>query len=396
MKRTAPTTTLRITKPKDYSSLQKAFQLIRYEIPQDLRWRLKNASYLYGQIHNLLRDQLDCPYKTYMYDQIDNGITKWVVYALYLPNATPAVLNMPLSSNSSLLPQEISFKQLPLHILLKLLQITFVRGHSATRFIGQDHCYFHAKKVGEFSHVCLRIDLKGDIRTEEIDVEQEFKVRGSACLFRRVRYPEGKHPAYTYFGRKITQKRVHFLHLKRAEIDDAKQRKEPIYGIGTRRNQRTTLAYHNLSRIEESTGKLLADFIHDFTAFLKQFGITSKTKNRHFSSFVPPKDAVQISLSSLNIVRVYDNRLHRTHTLQDYLHIFNTMIPDVQFVELSDFSQWNKEAVLILQDYNKKDFDAGKPLEGQTDPYSSLYNKSTLHIPKQSININMVVTIQES
>ena len=43
----------------------------------------------------------------------------------------------------------------------------------------------------------------------------------------------------------------------------------------------------------------------------------------------------------------------------------------------------------VLQDYTRDDFDAGKPLEGQTDPYDDLYS-ATPHIPKQSINVNML------
>lgn len=388
MKRTIPTTTLKVVKPEDYSALGATFHLIRYELPKDLRWRMKSAPFLYGQVHNILRDQLDCPYKAYMYDQLDNGVIKWVVYALYPKNATPVILEMPFSSTAPLAPQKIVFEQLPLHVLLKLLQITFVRGYQASRFVGQDHCYVHAKKVGPFSHICLRIDLKGDTRTQQTDSEQEFKVNGHACLFRRVGYPEGSFPSYMYFGRKITQNRVHFLHLKRAEIEAVKQRNEPLYGIGTRNGKKTTLAYHDLRNIEGSTGKLLADFIQDFTAFLAQYGIVCRTKERQFSRFVPPKQPVQVLLSLLNTVAVYDNRLNRTHTLQDYLRLFGKFIPDVRFVELTDFSQWNKRAVLVLQDYNKEDFEEGKPLEGRTDPYSSLY-RATPYIPKQSLNVNV-------
>ena len=145
--RTTSTTTLKVRKPEDYTALENAYQLIRYELPPDLRGRLKKASYLYGQMHNILRDQLDCPYKAYLYDQIDPDTTKWVVYALYLRDEAPKIIEMPLSPRfPSLTPQPITFKQLPLHILLKLLEITYVRGHQATRFIGQNFLLYPRQK----------------------------------------------------------------------------------------------------------------------------------------------------------------------------------------------------------------------------------------------------------
>ena len=81
------------------------------------------------------------------------------------------------------------------------------------------------------------------------------------------------------FWQKDCRERVHFLHLKRSEIEAAKLRDEPVYSIGTRDGKRTTLIYHNLRKIEESTGKLLADFIHDFVTFLTQHGIHCQTKS---------------------------------------------------------------------------------------------------------------------
>jgi hypothetical protein len=394
MKRPTPTTTLNVWKPEEYASLETTYQLIRYELPKDLRWQVKHAPFLYGQMHNALRDQLDCPYKAYMYDTLD-GVVKWVVYALYPQHACPVTLQMSISSTEPLDPQCVPFGQIPLHILLKLLQIAYVRGQHATRFVGQDHCYVHAKQVGHYSHICLRIDITGDMRTQPTDQEQEFKIHGHACLFQRVTYPERASTPYMYFGRKITQKRVHFLHLKRGEIDAAKQRQEPLYGLVTRENRKTTLTYHNLNNIEGSTGKLLTDFIHEFTAFLAKYGIKSQTKMRHFREFVQPKQQMQLPPPCLKTVAVYDHRLNRSHPLQDYLHVLGTLIPTICFTELVDLSQWNGNAVLVLQDYNKEDFGPGMPLEGQPDPYGSLY-KDTTHIPKQSINVNVTADEDEN
>src|SRR6266581_1860999 len=173
MTRTTPTTTLVVSRPTDFSRLEAHYRLIRYELPRELRWVAKRDRNAFGRMHNSLRDQLDCPYKPYTHDQLDD-VEKWVVYALYRRNEPPATLTLPFLSNAPLRQSEIPFDRPELHLLLKLLQIAYVRGNQGGRFVGQDLCYVHAKREGS-THICLQIDLKGDICTEPGDREQEFK-----------------------------------------------------------------------------------------------------------------------------------------------------------------------------------------------------------------------------
>jgi len=304
--RTTPTTTLVVTKPADFSLLEANYKLIRYILPRDLRRRAKYNRNVYGQMHNCLRDQLDCPYKAFMYEQIGDT-KKWVVYALYLRQEEPADIKITFVSDIVLEKEEISFKSIKMHILLKLLQIAYIHGERATRFIGQDYCYAYAKRDSKDknAHICLRIDLKGDINNQEEDVEQEFKVIGQACLFKRVEYPGDLYYSFPYFGSKIIQNQKYFLHLRRNEIENYKKENQPLYGIRTREGKRTTLDYHDQYHIDASRGKLLFDFIRDFKVFLDKYGVICRVKERRFTMFTPPSEnQTNLPLSRLNPIKV--------------------------------------------------------------------------------------------
>ncbi|GCE20913.1 hypothetical protein [Dictyobacter kobayashii] len=392
--RPTSTTTLIVTKPTDFSLLEAHYQLIRYILPKDLRYRAKHDKNTYGRMHNCLRDQLNCPYKTFMYDTID-GSQKWVVYALYSRPVKPGTLidvKLPFVSDIALEKREISFRELELHNLLKLLQIAYIRGDQTNRFVGQDYCYVYAKKdtKEDDALVCLRIDLNGDIRNQKEDIEQELKITGRACLFKKVNYPSDTLPPFPYFGNKPTQDKRYLIHLKRDEIENHKKNNLPLYGIRTRADKRTTLDYHDQYHIDASRGKLLFDFINDFRSFLTQFDISCRIKERQFMMFDPlSEDQASLPLCLLDPIKVFDNRLNKTHSLQNYLEIFDQIFDEqsVHFVDIEDLSMALNEPALILQDHNKEDFLEGGILFGQVDPYKQVYD-TYAHIAKQSFNIN--------
>ena len=60
--------------------------------------------------------------------------------------------------------------------------------------------------------------------------------------------------------------------------------------------------------------------------------------------FTPPKQNMQLPLALQKTVEVYDHRLNRSHSLEEYLQIFRKLTPEVEFVELTDISLWNKHA----------------------------------------------------
>lgn len=392
MTRTAQTTTLIVTRPTDFSRLESRFKLVRYELPERFRGVAKSNKNAYGQMHNSLRDQIDFPYKTFKYDRLDGvNAYKWAIYVLYPRNEAAREITIPLLSDTPLRWSEIQFADLAslqFHLLLKLLQIAYFRGEQTGRFVGQDRCYVFAKTVKEnYSHICLEIELRGDIQNEPGDVEQTFKVIGHATRFKRVDEP--KQRSHAYFGRKAKGGKAYFIHLKQSQVDSAQQRKEAIYEIRTREGHRTTLAYHNLLRIEESVGKLLYDFIQGFTAYLVNYGIQSRSKERTFTEFiVPPKDQASLPLSLLNPISVFDNRLQHDHALQEYLALFAHLWPELAFIPVVDLTRAENRAVLVIQDHNKEDFEQDGILQLEwKDPYIDLYMRYP-YLPKQSINVN--------
>lgn len=376
------TTTLLVNRPTDFHLLAAHFQLIRYELPKHLGYR--NNKNDYGQMHNCLRDRLDYPYKTFKFDQLD-GEYKWVVYVLCPHGVTPPPITIPFLSNAPLKQRQIAFDQLEFHILLKLLQIAYVRGEQAESFVGQDFCYIYAKRIKN-THICLQIDLIGDIRNQERALTQEFKVVGQAKPFRRVQEPN--RASHAYFGQRILKEgQVSFVHLKTPDL--SKPQKKEIYEIRTAKGHRTTLLYHDLQRIDECIGKLLYDFIRGYTSYLAKYGITATSKERIFQPFIPPKGQGHLSLALLNPVYVYDNRLHPTHPLQAYIDLLTKLWPDLQFCPLESFELFRDGAVLIVQDCRREDFDEDGILYGYfDDPYLSLYERYP-YVPKQSLNVNL-------
>lgn len=383
MSRIAQTTTLVVTPPTAYASLEARFKLLRYELPPKLRWSKNPADY--GRMQNSLRDQIAFPYKTFKYDRLD-GAPKWVVYVLAPRESQPQSLTLAFLSDAPLPWREIAFAQLDLHLLLKLLQIAYFRGEQAGRFVGQDHCYVYAKQVKEHRyHICLQIDLKGDLRNQPGDARQEFKVTGSARPFKRVDEP--RQVGRAYFARKVRGDKAYFVHLRAAEVVSAVQAKEPVYEIRTREGQRTTLSYHNQEHLDESVGKLLADFLGAFIAYLADYGIASQLKERTFERFDPPKNQAQLPLEYLNPIAVYDNRLQKEVPLQTYLAAFESALPTLRFVAITDLAEGATGGVLVVQDCDKEDFEEEGVLHEWTDPYIALYQRAP-QIPKQSINVN--------
>lgn len=386
---TTQTTTLIVTLPADFSQLEASFRLIRYELPAAVLRRRNNKND-YGRMHNCLRDQLNYPYRVFTHDKLDGKDTnKWVAYVLYPLGTDPQRITIPFLTDTPLPWRDITFAQLDLHLLLKLLHIAYFLGEKTGRFVGEDSCYVLAKVIKEDRYdICLQIELQGDTRNQENTPQQEFKVVGSACPFRRVDMPLQEWP-HAYFGRRITGKKPYFVHLKKTEVAMAIQEKKPIYEIRRYEGRRTTLTYHDLQGIEQSVGKLLFDFIRDFTAYLIGYGITAHSKERTFTEFVPPKGQTQLPLALLNPIYIYDNRLQRSWPLQRYLDLLAQQWPDIQFAPVIDLAQARTDSILVLQDYAKEDFEAEGILHGKIDPYAELYT----HYPqlsKQSLNVNLL------
>lgn len=386
--RVAPTTTLLLTRPAHYQGLAECYQLLRYELPRDLPYLITDKNELWGKMQNILQAQIEHPYRVFYYDKLD-GKQKWVVYVLLSKQNEPPVVTMPISSDAPLPWRRVSFEELDFHVLVKLLYVANMHGPHKGRFTGQGSCYIHAKKKGKTAHICAEIVISEDVQTEAIDLVRQFKIEAHATLFfKREKYPSGELSRYPAFGRRTAPNgAVYFLQLSPDEIIQAKSRKEPVFGQGPTKGGRTTLDYLDLDDLDASTGKILSDFISDFRAFLAQFGIESEPKTRAFQLFEAPKEKdLELDLTQLNPVGVFDHRKNKSLPLADFLKLFQKICPKNTFVEL-DCLHDQKRPVLILQDYQKDDFGNCNLFGNEEDPYATLY-KERWDIPKQSLMVN--------
>src|SRR5258708_332205 len=130
------TTTLVIDHPQHYALLEERFRLVRYVLPDVLRYRKNPTDF--GRVHNTIRDQIDYPYKSFQHDELEGKKNKkWVVYVLYPRKAQVGEVTLSWFADTPLPWREVPFSDVPLHLLLKLLQIRFFRGEDTKRFVGQ-------------------------------------------------------------------------------------------------------------------------------------------------------------------------------------------------------------------------------------------------------------------
>jgi hypothetical protein len=376
---TVTTTTLVIDQPQSYDILEARYRLVRYVIPDQLLYRKVRTDF--GRVYNTIRDQIDYPYKSFQHDELDGKRNKkWVVYILYPREAPVRDLLLPWFQDTPLPRRDIHFSDLPLHVLLKLLQIRFFHRDETSRFVGQDRCYVYARSGGGDFLYCVEVELKGAPTNTEGVPTQEFRVVPHARRFGRVEPPY--QPSRPLFGKRAVGNKFFFMHLKSGVAEQ-----EPaVYDIVTFPGRRAQVKYHDPRDPDAGKGKIVLDFIQQFLVDLKELGITGHAKERTFTRASPPKH-VDLSVQRLGLVGVYDNRLQRAHLLADYVDLFNNMSPGVHFVALDDVRNAPEGGVLVLLDAKAEDFDEDGMLSGESDPYPALY---TAHpeIPKQSLNVN--------
>lgn len=379
--RTVTTTTLEITRPASFAQLERRFYVERYVLPDDLRYNKANAAMVFAQIHTALRDQLECAYKAYKFDRLD-GTPHWAVYALFPRDVEPTAVTLPWRGPRELSHRTVSFAEIPFHITVKLLQIALFRGTTSSRFVGQDNCYAYACPDGRDFHLCVRVELRGARDTRDTDPIQEFRVIPHATRFgpadlARVR------PWDPVFGKRAVGSRFYFLHLKTGQAEHESM----VYHEVRFPDRRAHVKYHDLRDLDAGRGKIVADFIQAFLTLLQDFGISGSPRRRTLRQFKAP-GGIDLDLSQLGTVGVYDNRLARdTHPLATYVELFSGMRPDVAFVEIGRLADVPKGGVLVLLDATASDFAEEGVLAGRQDPYQLLY-RTTPAIPKQSLVVN--------
>jgi len=189
-------------------------------------------------------------------------------------------------------------------------------------------------------------------------------------------------PGWAFFGKRFVGNRFLFFHLK----SEAVEQEPTVYSLVTFPGKRAQLKYHDLRDVNAGRGKIVFDFTQQFIANLREVGIVARLRERTFKLATLSKTA-NIAVQQLKEVGVYDNRLRRVHSLDDYVELFQSMYPALRFVALEDIRQAPQGGVIVLLDAVAEDFKEDGILFGQTDPYPILYREHP-NIPKHSINVN--------
>jgi len=376
---TVATTTLEIERPQQYALLAERFRLVRYVLPDALRYRQNRTDY--GRLHNTIRDQIDYPYKSFQYDELDGKKNKrWVVYVLYPRKAPVGEVTLNWFADIPLPWREVPFSDVPLHLLLKLLQIRFFHGEDTKRFVGQDKCYVYARPGGVDFHYCVEVALSGAPTNREDAPTQEFRITPHAKRFGRVDPPF--QPSRALFGKHTVGDKFCFFQLQSGAVE----LEAPVYEIVTFPGKRAQVKYHDPRNLDASKGKIVFDFIQQFLDELRGLGIVGHAKTRTFTRANSPKQ-VQLPIQQLSVVGIYDNRLKRTHPLADYVDLFNGLCAETRFIIIENINNAPESGLLVLLDAKGEDFEEDGLLFGKIDPYRTLYAAHPA-VPKQSLNVN--------
>ncbi|MCL4299578.1 MAG: hypothetical protein KJ077_27830 [Anaerolineae bacterium] len=380
------TTTLIIETPISYEGLAQNFRLIRYAVPE--RFNFINDKNKFKRLHVQLREQLKYPYRFFTHDKINGPLA---VYVLYEPQAaiTPLKLNF-VSGDDELAWCETQFEQLPLHLIMKLLQANYFKARKTSEFISESKYYIQAKLI-RGKVVCLEIEIKGDSRNKDdhLSGAQEYKVIGHATRFgkrNKSKITESYKRLYDYFQQRSPKEgQSFFTRIPPNKIDDFEG---DIYSLYTDPDERATLDYHSQLRPERTRGKILYDFIDNFTLYLAGYGIIARQKNREFTEHKPKGNNADLPLEKLEPVKLVCIRQNpNTVPIRDYQNLLQGAYPYLSLAMIDELKADERSPLLILQDYNKEDFQVGGILAEKQDPRSAVYNTCS-DAPKQTINVN--------
>jgi hypothetical protein len=383
------TTTLIVDKPNDYSILEAQYQLIRYLVPSSEFYSQQDN---YQKLHVELKSQLKVPYRHYYYDTLD-GPPNVVVYALYPIDEEPIDVVLTFISDEQLEKRAISFADLRLDNLIKLLQFQHFADQSY--FASMGAYYVHARSTSDTWHLCLEIDIKG--ANENVDKNKQekqiqyFYVSGEAKNFKQVskKPDEYRKHRYPYYTRQLINSLVVFEQVPFDEIDNYP--KEELFEIYRSRSNPARLPYHaqNKTKLQASRGYLLHKFMQSFINELSNYDINVEIKKRTWTRYESEQSASNLEIDQLNHVYLYDNRWNKTTVaFNNYYQLLSEYYTDIEFTILDEMPSSDNQPVLVLQDTDAEDYeDEDGLLFGETDPYKKLY-RTYQDVPKQSININ--------
>ncbi|MBI5666483.1 MAG: hypothetical protein HZC41_00625 [Chloroflexi bacterium] len=391
------TTTLRVTIPdaSTYTQLDNHFMLARYVIPNDFS-RLPDRDKSYSLLHIALKTQLNRPYMTYQNDELD-GKQQMVVYALYRrepSNQDFRVVDIDLREtfrfvHGLLDKREISFADLELHMALKLLLTDYFHGGWNKAFIGQGKKYIYVSGFNGF-HKCLEVQLNGHRDNKNQKEAQWFQITGHARQFRNLlpdeRFDEVSRKYKEFYTPVIQHGQTTLAQL----LPDTTIDKDRVLKPYIDEDHPAKLPYHNHTHLDQGRGKLLYDFHQGFIQYLSQYGLEASSQTRMFQRFPSRYKNQTLPVNDMGTIAVLDLCFDTENIAQERPEFWATLhrlYPNYQAITEEDLSEEDYQTpVLILQNYGKKDFEAGGVYEGQVDPKPSIYREYP-HVPKQTLDI---------
>lgn len=384
-KATARTTTIRIIPPVNFKRLEERYQLVRYVLPEPMLY--SRDKYKFGRLHNLLKEQIDAPYRSFTHDYLD-GSRRWAVYVIY-PRLKEKAEGLPVIQfeGENLPSRELKFNEPKLHVLIKLLQVNYFRSSdnaNRDRFVGQDKCYIYARRRSEETskyHICLEIEMKGDLQDENT-----FYIYGQARTFAKQEKVDLNYAdLHTYYTlSEIRDGLLMFRQVKRSEVGSVSN----LYERRTFAGSRTTLDFHTQDDVEQSRGYLVDTFIKGFVSYLSQFDFQVKHIQREFQRHDESEvEDFELPIGLLTTVYVYDARFRDHYDITTYLAEFQKQFDNLDFQIVDEITPDCSMPVLIFEDCEAKAFQEDMPLHGQYDPHQQLYQDLPL-VAKQFVNVN--------
>ncbi|GAB5492005.1 MAG: hypothetical protein Phog2KO_22200 [Phototrophicaceae bacterium] len=398
---TFDTTTLKITKPEQFSELESKFTLVRYILPFD--WAKRRGKHTYSALHVQLRQQLDLPYYAFQHDKL-SGTKQRVIYVLY-PSVTDdnefAKLGFDfLRTEENPLDYDIvQFNDVALHIVIKLLQSQF--SSTYPYFASKGKYYVHSQPEGDGWHTCVEIVVHGALSNQDVEgndiAEQEFLISGHSRYFvestKQVSALTDNNKKYNaYFKIVLNDDFVAFEQLNPSEIDKFKGK---LYYLYQESHNKPHVDYHNQDNKSVDIacrGYILFEFINRFQNWLFDCEIKSEKKSRDWERYKISNINKSLNLEYLDKIFLYDARWNKSkHKIEKYRQILARFMPDITWEVVDALSLVGGLPTLVIQDANKADYKESKKkkghLFGEEDKYEKI-KRDYGDVPTQFVNIN--------
>lgn len=402
----------------DFTRLNEKYNLIKYEIPTAFNCKkTNNSDNAFARFHNCYREQLDKPYYFWSF--------KLGLYVLFPTNETPKPLSFGFL-DSTVEPENIAFDDVPLHVLMKLLVADYFYNEIEKKQRFCQSKFFMLGNGRGSIFTTVRLELRHDYTNPSENGNKEFYIIPQATTILK---KDKKYEKEEYLHTKIFYQRIQkddTIYFRQAKIDAVKKWKlngeevdfftEPTQLDRKNLNlKRANLAWHREKTYNESRGFVTYKFQTNFCEYLKkEFDILVKPKQTEFQSiddlsFSTRKGFSEtgLALRELKTIFVLDNRLVNNETNKIFnnnkLAVFIELLNaeyfkeyGIQFVAISQDQISADKAILIVQDYNKDDFEVNEDDKAigylakkgyKEDPKVKLYS-TYKNIPKQTISLN--------